>query len=102
VLQVPDRATDRLCSFGTKQFGLPDACVMRNAASTEVAWVVFEFNRYSWLRQPVLKTGQTFSRNLPDATRYKLALAPDARYESSHDFLNPFGLFELSPTKTRR
>jgi hypothetical protein len=102
VLQVPDRAADRLCSFGMKQFGLPDACVMRDASSTEVAWVVFEFNRHSWLQQPVLKTGQTFSRNLPDATRYLLALVPDARYESSHEFHNPFGLFELSSTKARR
>lgn len=102
VLQVPDRVADSLCSFGMKQFGLPDACVTRDATSTEAARVVFEFNRYTWLQSPAFKTGNTFSRNLPDATRYKLALVPDRRYESIHDFHNPAGVWELSPMTARR
>jgi hypothetical protein len=53
------------------------------------------------LGRAVLKTGNTFSRNLPDATRFKLVLAPDRRYEPTHDFHNPFGLWELSPTTAR-
>jgi hypothetical protein len=99
VLQVPDRAADRLCSFGMKQFGLPDACVTRGATSTEAAWAVFEFNRYSWLQQHVLKTGNTFGRNLPDATRYKLVHAQDPRYDSTHDFYNPSGVWEMTPPR---
>ncbi len=102
VLQVPDRRSDRLCSFGMKQFGRGDACVTRDATSTESAWVVFEFNRYVWVQQPTLKSGNTFSRNLPGATKYKLVLEQDRRYGADHDFHNPSGVWELTPVPAGR
>jgi hypothetical protein len=97
VLQVPDREAKTLSSFGMQQFGLPDGSIHDTGADAEPAWALFEFNIYLWQQQAKIADGHTFSRNKPDAQKYKLQLGKDERYEPDHEYTNPFGLWIMKP-----
>lgn len=97
VVQVLDREQGRLSSFGMKQFALPDASVPDAGGDVEAAWSLFEFNIYLRNEQPSMKNGHTFSRADGDAARYRLNHITDRRYPEGHPYLNPHGIWELTP-----
>ena len=97
VVQVPFRERGRLCSFGMVQFGLADGCIVDRGIDSEPAWVLFEFNMHLWQARPRLQTGHTFSRNMIGAQRYVLRRVEDRRYPDGHEYLNPYGVWDMDP-----
>ena len=97
VVQVRDPEQGLLSSFGMKQFSLPDASIPDARGDVDAAWTLFEFNIYVWDQQPKLENGHTFSRADIGATRYRLNHAVDRRYPEGHHYLNPHGIWELTP-----
>jgi hypothetical protein len=96
VVQVPDRDTGAVSSFGMKQFSLADASVEDDGEGLDAAWALFEFNIYLWRQQPSLEDGHTFSRHIEGAAWYRLKHLADGRYPEGHPYVNPQGVWELT------
>jgi hypothetical protein len=84
-----------LTSFGMRQVELPDASAPRTA-DQDAGWLLTAFNLYHWFEKPTFTSGQTFSVD-EAAPRFRLHHGPDDRYEDGHPYLNPHGVWKLTP-----
>ena len=91
----------RKCSFGMKQFGLPDACIDESPSDLGMSWLLAGFNIYQWTATPKLDNGHTFSMDA-SGPRYFLKHGFDDRYPPGHPFLNPHGVWYLSRDNKRK
>jgi len=80
-------------SCGMHQFGKPDAVI--SPGGQEGFQTLQAFNQYVLMESPVLKSGQTFSKDA-DSRRYRLHWMEDDRFRSDELFHNPHGIWQLA------